>query len=113
MKSITLVRIVKWSAVILIVLGFTFWFAFIPPAIEPSYQFETAWGRKGSGQAEFNDPTGIAVAGAEVFVADSRNGRIQVFDLDGNFKRQFGKPGKGPGELSRPMNLRIADGDFL
>ncbi len=47
-----------------------------------------------------------------MFVADSRNGRIQVFDLDANFKRQFGKPGDGPGELGRPMNLTIHRGEL-
>ncbi len=59
-----------------------------------------------------HDPTGIAIASNEVFVADSRNGRIQVFDLYGHFKRQLGKPGKMPGELGRPMNLAIHDGEL-
>ena len=86
------------------------WLAFVPSAKEPAYEFVKAWGEKGSGPGQFHDPTGIAVAGVEVFVADSRNGRIQVFDMDGNFKRRFGKLGEGPGELGRPMNLTIRDG---
>lgn len=49
----------------------------------------------------FQDPTGIAVAGQEVFVADLRDGRIQVFYLSGNFLRSFGQPGEGQGELGR------------
>ena len=88
------------------------WLAFVPWSKEPGYAFVTAWGEKGDGPGQFNDPTGIAVTGGEVFVADSRNGRIQVFDFEGNFKRQFGEPGKGLGELSRPMNLRIANGEL-
>lgn len=71
--------------------------------------FVAAFGKKGAGPGEFNDPTGIAVGRGEVFVSDSRHGRIQVFDLDGNFKRMFGKPGKAPGELGRPMHLAIHD----
>ncbi len=88
------------------------WLAFVPWAKEPGYEFVMAWGDKGGNAGQFNDPTGIAVAGIEVLVADARNGRVQVFDFDGNFKRQFGKAGDGLGELGRPMNLTIA-GDEL
>lgn len=83
------------------------WFVFVPSAKEPAYQVVAAWGIKGSAPGTFDDPTGIAVAGNEVLVADSRNGRIQVFDLTGNFRRAFGRPGKAPGELGRPMNLTV------
>lgn len=88
------------------------WLAFVPSAREPSYEVVTAWGEKGSAPGQFNDPTGIAVAGDEVFIADARNGRIQVFNHDGRFRRQFGAPGKGSGELGRPMNLTIHEGEL-
>lgn len=88
------------------------WWAFIPSAKEPGYRFISAWGGKGAGPGQFHDPIGIAVSGDEVFVADSRNGRIQVFDTDGHFLRQFGAPGNGPGQLGRPMNLTV-HGDEL
>lgn len=83
------------------------WIAFVPSAKEPGYEFVKAWGDRGSGPGQFHDPTGIAVANGEVFVADSRNGRIQVFDFEGNFRRSFGRPGTQLGELGRPMNLTI------
>ncbi|MEW5707514.1 MAG: NHL repeat-containing protein [Pseudomonadota bacterium] len=86
--------------------------AFVPSAKEPAYVFVKAWGGKGAGPSQFDDPTGIVVAGREVFVADARNGRIQVFDFDGNFLRQFGRPGEGVGELGRPMNLCVRDGEL-
>jgi len=89
-----------------------FWLAFVPRAQEPAYAFVMAWGEQGSDPGQFNDPTGIAVHEDEVFVADSRNGRIQVFDLEGGFKRAFGEPGEAAGELGRPMNLTI-QGDEL
>ena len=77
------------------------WFALVPAQKEPPYVFVAAFGAKGSGAGEFRDPTGIAVtgtgAGTEVFVADARGGRIQVFGPTGAFNRQFGQPGKGPG----------------
>jgi DNA-binding beta-propeller fold protein YncE len=86
--------------------------AFFPSAKEPGYEFVGAWGEKGSGLGEFDDPTGIAVAEGEVFVADARNGRIQVFDLEGNFRRVFGAPGNDPGQLARPMNLTVHGGEL-
>lgn len=88
------------------------WLMFVPSAKKPPYQFVLAWGEKGAGEGEFDDPTGIAVANGEVFVSDARNGRIQVFGLEGNFKRQFGEPGDEPGQLGRPMNLTIAHGEL-
>ena len=71
---------------------------------EPPYSLTLAWGEKGSGPGQFNDPTGIAVTDTEVFISDARNGRIQVFDHQGQFRREFGAPGDGIGELGRPMN---------
>jgi DNA-binding beta-propeller fold protein YncE len=101
---LTISRNIAIAALLVIAGG---WLAFVPSPKEPAYQFVTAWGKKGDGPGEFNDPTGIAVAGDEVFVSDSRNGRIQVFDLEGRFKRQFGSPGKEPGRIGRPMNLTV------
>ena len=46
------------------------WLAFVPAAQEPPYAFVTAWGGKGSAPGQFNDPTGIAVSGDEVFVSE-------------------------------------------
>lgn len=86
------------------------WLAFVPSAREPGYRFIASWGTKGSAPGKFHDPTGVAVAGDEVFVSDSRNGRIQVFDSNGEFRRAFGRPGKAPGELGRPMNLTARHG---
>lgn len=88
------------------------WWAFVPPLQEPAYVFVSAWGEKGTGPGQFQDPTGIAVNDGEVFVSDARGGRVQVFDLGGRYLRQIGKPGKGIGELARPMNLAISGGEL-
>lgn len=101
--------IVLATLVLVILAG---WLAFVPAPREPGYRFVAAWGGPGSGRGEFDDPTGSAVAGGEVFVADARNGRIQVFDFDGRFLREFGTPGDAPGQLGRPMNLAV-HGDEL
>jgi tripartite motif-containing protein 71 len=42
--------------------------------------FITAWGSTGSGNGQFDNPTGIDLDSSNnVYVADSRNNRIQVF----------------------------------
>ena len=108
----TILRIAGGAGAVLVALAVAGWLAFVPFAKEPGYEFVRAWGEAGDGPGQFSDPTGIAIAGGEVFVADARNGRIQVFDRDGNFKRQFGKPGEESGELGRPMNLTIHRGEL-
>ncbi len=75
---------------------------------QADYEFVAAWGGKGQKPGRFDHPTGVEVAGDEVFVSDSGNHRIQVFDRDGNFKRQFGIQDQS-GRLGRPMNLAIKD----
>lgn len=72
---------------------------------EAPYVLAANWGGEGSAPGQFRDPTGIAVTADEVFVSDARNGRIQVFDREGNFRRAFGQE-----VLGRPMNLAIAGG---
>ncbi len=83
------------------------WSLWVPSPQEPPYVLAAVWGEPGSGPGQFHDPTGIAVTATEVFVADARNGRIQVFDPQGGFKRAFGQ-----GRLGRPMNLAIARGEL-
>lgn len=97
--------LIKWIAaplLAIVALLFIGFLAFVPSSREPGYTFVTAWGEPGRAPGQFRDPTGMAVAAGEVFVADSRNGRIQVFDANGGFKRQFGTPGEATGELGRP-----------
>ena len=53
-------------------------------------------GQYGTRRAEFNFPNGLRVSKKrELYVCDSRNNRVQVFDLDLNFKQSFGKKGTG------------------
>lgn len=81
--------------------------AWFPSVKEPPYQLVKTWGGKGEASGQFNEPTGVAVSKSEVFVSDSRNARIQVFDFDGNFQRLFDH-----GQLGRPMNLTVANNEL-
>jgi len=49
--------------------------------------FVKSWGSRGTGDGQFKSAHGVAVdANGNVYVGDRGNGRIQVFDNDGNFK---------------------------
>ena len=64
------------------------------------------WGGKGDGRHAFRDLTAVAVAGDDVYVADTWNGRVEKFGLDGTWK------GAAPG-LFGPRGLAVApDGDL-
>jgi sugar lactone lactonase YvrE len=82
--------------------------------------FITMWGRNGgdgtagSGNGEFNAPTGIAVDPAgRVYVADYYNHRIQKFAADGAFLAKWGRnggdgsAGSGAGEFTQPMGVAV------
>jgi DNA-binding beta-propeller fold protein YncE len=57
---------------------------------------------------DFSKPTGVAVdAEGNLYVADTYNNRIEIFDADGQFVSTFGKNGDGPGYFSRPKGVAI------
>lgn len=64
--------------------------------------------------AGFWGPRGIAIdAAGNLYVTDTGNKRIQVFDKDGNFLGQFGGFGVDPGRFDEPVGIAIvplADG---
>lgn len=60
---------------------------------------------------DFGAPQGVAVdKDGNVYVTDTLNDRVEIFDADGNFISTFGKPGDGPGYFARPKGIAV-DGD--
>ncbi len=58
------------------------------------------------GDGQFNEPWGVAMdAEGRIFVADTWNGRIQVFDATGRFLRKWGYFNTTQGQLGDPMAL--------
>ncbi|MFN0277643.1 MAG: 6-bladed beta-propeller [Pyrinomonadaceae bacterium] len=56
---------------------------------DPAADTFTKWGSGGAGDGQFNEATGIGIGAGYIFVADRDNRRIQVFDFEGKFIRQW------------------------
>ena len=84
---------------------------------DPPYNFLRAMG-KPNGKHEFatpgdfSRPTNVAVdKEGSIYVSDTFNNRVEIFDADGAFVREFGKAGDGPGYFARPKGIAVdADG---
>ncbi len=67
------------------------------------------WGGTGSGEGEFQYPTGIAIgAGGNIYVADTGNDRIQVFSSTGTYVTRWGGSGTGNGQFRGPRGIAVA-----
>jgi len=58
----------------------------------------------------FQNALKFALSDEKVFVCDQREQAISIFDLNGKFIKQFGKPGQGPGEFSGPLFINYFKG---
>ena len=43
----------------------------------------------------------------DIYIVDTGNARIQVFNATGKYKKTIGRKGAGPGEFSMPFNINI------
>ncbi len=84
---------------------------------DPPYKLLRTIGKPGSKHelttpGDFSRPTNLAVdKDGNLYVTDTFNDRVEIFDADGNFIRTFGKAGDGPGYFARPKGIAIdADG---
>jgi DNA-binding beta-propeller fold protein YncE len=86
----------------------------------PDGRLLTSWGGLADSSRDvqgapgkFWGPRSIAIGPDNLlYVTDTGNKRIQVFDLDGNFERAFGGAGSEPGQFNEPVGLAF-DGDTL
>ena len=56
----------------------------------------------------FSLPEGVAVdKDGNVYVTDTFNDRVEIFDADGKFMSTFGKNGDGPADFERPKGVAV------
>jgi DNA-binding beta-propeller fold protein YncE len=72
-----------------------------------NYQLINVIGERGERDGEFNFPTYLAFVADKLYVTDTLNSRIQIFDSDGNFIAKFGKLGLNVGNLVRPKGVAV------
>jgi len=63
------------------------------------------WGMKGAGPGQFDLPHTIVIDGDLVYVGDRENARIEIFDTNGRFLRQW--------NLGHPFGLVVTPDHFL
>lgn len=89
--------------------------------VDSSGRWKFAFGERGTGKGQFHHPLGIDISkNGKVFIADTGNHRVQVFDLKGNFLSMFTvksgqkeRPSDPVDVLSSPIKnyLYISDND--
>lgn len=70
--------------------------------------FLTTWGTSGAADGQFDRPIGIAMdASGRVYVADTLNHRVQVFNGDGAFSHKWGSLGNSDGQFNFPSGIAV------
>ena len=79
--------------------------------------FLRSWGTAGSGDCQFNRPSGIAFdsgsSDGTLLVADSLNHRVQRLNTDGQFVSAFGTYGSSDGQLDSPWGITTDSQGFI
>jgi DNA-binding beta-propeller fold protein YncE len=69
---------------------------------------EDTIGKRGQDEGEFNFPSNITVdTQGHVYVVDTMNGRVQIFDSEGRFINMFGQFGDVSGMFARPKGIGV------
>lgn len=79
-------------------------------------QVRCKFGQLGPAKGQFNSPHGFCLGvDEEIVIADTNNHRIQVFEKSGEFKYQFGIPGREEGQLWYPRKVTVmrSSGKFV
>lgn len=114
------------GAVVALFVAFAAIFLFLPTSTASAFKVIS---ETGSGAGSTHEPRGLAVdvETGRLFVADTGNNRIDVFDQNGNFERSFGwgvknganelqvctttcragLAGSGPGQFNRPAKIAV------
>lgn len=82
--------------------------------LNPDGSESARMGERGGGPGQFNYPTNVAFDGAgRLYVSDSLNFRVQVFDTALRPLSQIGRKGDMPGYFAQPKGLAIDSEDHV
>jgi len=77
---------------------------------------KTIWSFASFGEDDYlYNPSDIEVdpSRSMIYIADSGNDRVLVFDFDGKLKKIIGRQGQGPGEFSNPTGMDVLEDGTL
>jgi sugar lactone lactonase YvrE len=73
-----------------------------------AYVLIDSLGNQGSGDGQFQNPTGLALGNdSSVWVADVNNNRIEKFNFKGNFLAKLGVLGSDSGKFNVPVDIAV------
>jgi 6-bladed beta-propeller len=96
--------------------GITFWEGIFYALDTPSHRvlcidrqgkIKDTYGRRGTGEGEFNFPTHITVDQDYLYITDAMNFRVQILDHSGGFVMNLGGMGRGGGNFSKPKGIAV------
>jgi RHS repeat-associated protein len=67
-------------------------------------------GKAGSGEGQFNEPTGIVYTDGYLHIVDAGNDRLEKFSTGGEYSGHAASAGSGNGQLSRPQGIAAGPG---
>jgi len=77
------------------------------PDVEEVFRYGTAFG---DATEMLGDQVQLGFdASGQLFILDASSSRILVVSPEGEYVREFGRQGEGPGELSRPLGMLVED----
>ncbi len=68
-------------------------------------KYSSKFGTAGTGNLQFNTPTGITAVPGHLYVDDYLNHRVQEVSTAGAYEGQFGEYGRGYGQLTGPIGI--------
>lgn len=79
-----------------------------------THAYSLDWGQEGTGDGDFKYPFNLAVdAFGNVYVVESDNARVQVFDSYGNLLRKWGGFGAADSVFRSPAGVAIDDSGYV
>jgi hypothetical protein len=73
-----------------------------------NYEFLFTFGSNGTQSGEFNYPVDIFLGRDNLlYITDSMNFRVQIFNREGHFLSSFGKQGDGTGDFSKMKGIAV------